>query len=438
MQGEPPMSLYEAPRRGGPVIPADEVAELAWLLEESAKYEGPEHSAVATAGDAQGGRDASLAAPQWAGPTAGAAPGDAPESIAAQQQRRPVKDVTMDAYADTVDGLMASERSIKLFLDDGHGGPSHGSSPPVAPASGILAQQAAAVATAGEGAAVTQEKAVGPGSYELMVRLAAPLATTHRCVTVLFADIVGFTSMCDCLEPLQVMAFLNSLFTRFDSLCDVYGVYKVETIGDCFMVVGGLIAFDDDGFKAVRQDGSEDALHAVKVMSFAKAMRREIGGMSMPHDGQPLKLRVGLHSGPVTAGIVGSKMPRFCLFGDTVNTASRMESTCEPGAIHASAATAALLPDEAWAPTGGVQVKGKGEMQTFLWRPQPNVCRSQFAESSPLTLCMGPSPPMGALWGSASRGVAMSDGDVVRQQMELARRTMAAEAVGRAAGVGAG
>ncbi|KXZ44778.1 hypothetical protein GPECTOR_62g893 [Gonium pectorale] len=202
------------------------------------------------------------------------------------------------------------------------------------------------------------------GSQELAPALgAAQLATAHRHVTVLFADIVGFTSMCNELEPLQVMAFLNGLFTRFDSLCDIYGVYKVETIGDCFMVVGGLITVDEDGFKAVRQDGSEDELHAVKVMSFAKAMQREVHGITLPHNGEPLRLRVGLHSGPVTSGIVGSKMPRFCLFGDTVNTASRMESTCEPGAIHASAATAALLPDEAWAPTGGVQVKGKGEMQ---------------------------------------------------------------------------
>ncbi|KXZ52655.1 hypothetical protein GPECTOR_9g700 [Gonium pectorale] len=316
-------------------------------------------------------------------------------------------------------------------------GPSHGSSQPVAPASGVLAE-AAAVATAGEGGAVAQEEGVGPSSGELMVRLATPLATTHRCVTVLFADIVGFTSMCDCLEPLQVMAFLNGLFMRFDSLCDVYGVYKVETIGDCFMVVGGLITFDEDGFKAVRQDGSEDELHAVKVMSFAKAMQREVGGMYMPHDGQPLKLRVGLHSGPVTAGIVGSKMPRFCLFGDTVNTASRMESTCEPGAIHASAATAALLPDEAWVSTGGVQVKGKGEMRTFLWQPQPDGCSALLAESSPLMRCSEPSPPLDTLWSSAGRGGALSDGEVVRQQMELNRRTMAAESVGWTADAGAG
>ncbi|GLI68293.1 hypothetical protein VaNZ11_012654, partial [Volvox africanus] len=209
-----------------------------------------------------------------------------------------------------------------------------------------------------------------------------PLATAHRCVTVLFADIVGFTTMCNCLEPLEVMNFLNELYTRFDSLCDIYGVYKVETIGDCFMAVGGLITVDGEGFKAVRGDGSEDGLHALKVMSFAKAMLREVAALVMPHNGSPLRLRVGLHSGPITAGIVGSKMPRFCLFGDTVNTASRMESTCEPGAIHVSAATRELLPEEHWVATGGVQVKGKGEMQTFLWRPPPGFAAPKGAFSA--------------------------------------------------------
>ncbi|GIL86296.1 hypothetical protein Vretimale_13714 [Volvox reticuliferus] len=265
-----------------------------------------------------------------------------------------------------------------------------------------------------------------------------PLATAHRCVTVLFADIVGFTTMCNCLEPLEVMNFLNGLYTRFDSLCDIYGVYKVETIGDCFMAVGGLITVDGEGFKAVRGDGSEDALHALKVMSFAKAMLREVATLVMPHNGSPLRLRVGLHSGPVTAGIVGAKMPRFCLFGDTVNTASRMESTCEPGAVHVSSATRDLLPEENWVATGGVQVKGKGEMQTFLWRPLPGFTapkggfsasvvvpgRTEWA-NDPATSSIGGvstwSP--GGVTGTVSRA-AISDGEMIRQQMALLRQTV--------------
>ncbi|KXZ51208.1 hypothetical protein GPECTOR_13g695 [Gonium pectorale] len=225
-----------------------------------------------------------------------------------------------------------------------------------------------AVASAEGDAANSSPYTTFEGEADAGSGLRLPLATSHPAVTVLFADMVGFTSMCNVLQPGAVMAFLNSVFTRFDALCDIYGVYKVETIGDCFMAVGGLVSMDEEGFRAVRPEGTTDELHAVKVMSFAKAMQREVGRIRMPHDRQPLRLRVGLHSGPVMSGIVGAKMPRFCLFGDTVNTASRMESTCEPGGIHASAAAAALLPDESWAPTGGVDVKGKGRMETFMWR----------------------------------------------------------------------
>ncbi|EFJ46285.1 guanylyl and adenylyl cyclase family member, partial [Volvox carteri f. nagariensis] len=166
-------------------------------------------------------------------------------------------------------------------------------------------------------------------------------------VTVLFADIKGFTSLCHQIPPTRVMHFLNHLYSRLDTLLDVYGVYKVETIGDCYMVAGGLMTRDSDGFMAVRGPDSVDELHA------AKASR-----VLLPTTRRPVEMRIGLHSGAVMSGIVGAKMPRFCLFGDTVNTASRMESTCTPGAIHVSAATRALLPEEEWEPTGGVQVGG--------------------------------------------------------------------------------
>ncbi|GFR41994.1 hypothetical protein Agub_g2807 [Astrephomene gubernaculifera] len=197
----------------------------------------------------------------------------------------------------------------------------------------------------------------------------ASVATYHPMVTILFSDIIGFTSMCHEIPATKVMEFLNNLYSRLDTLLDVYGVYKVETIGDCYMVAGGLMARDADGFMTVRGQDSMDELHAAKVMSFAKAMLRETAEVLLPTTGAPVQMRIGLHSGPVMSGIVGSKMPRFCLFGDTVNTASRMESTCPPGCIHVSAATREILQDESWEPTGGVQVKGKGLMETFRWIP---------------------------------------------------------------------
>ncbi|KAG2431110.1 hypothetical protein HXX76_009640 [Chlamydomonas incerta] len=205
----------------------------------------------------------------------------------------------------------------------------------------------------------------GIGEAASVERLAS-LATSHACVTILFTDIVGFTDMCSAATPYEVMCFLNSLYSRFDGLVDIYKVYKVETIGDCYMVAGGLVAYDQDGYKSVIA-GEEDPLHAVRVMEFAKAMLRAAREVRMPHNGEPVRLRVGLHSGPVTSGVVGDRMPRFCLFGDTVNVASRMESTCRPGRIHVSAATQARLPNEPWRDLGMTAVKGKGEMRTFEW-----------------------------------------------------------------------
>ncbi|GIL68154.1 hypothetical protein Vafri_21434, partial [Volvox africanus] len=208
------------------------------------------------------------------------------------------------------------------------------------------------------------------------------MARSHEEVTVLFADIASFTSMCGQVSPHHVMAFLNDLFITFDRLVEQHHVYKVETIGDCYMVCGGLVEEDAEGFRSVTE--TVDPLHAHKVFAFAADMLTAARGVAMPGTGQPVQLRVGIHSGPVMSGIVGRKMPRFCLFGDTVNVASRMESTGVPGAVHISASTRALLGNSAdgFLSTGGLSVKGKGFMFTYLYDPSGVAAQQMAARRS--------------------------------------------------------
>ncbi|GLC70712.1 hypothetical protein PLESTF_001025500 [Pleodorina starrii] len=209
----------------------------------------------------------------------------------------------------------------------------------------------------------------GPSAVHITGDTFLHLATSHSALTLLFCDIQGFTTMCNSVRPAIVMAFLNDLYTRLDAMLDVYGVYKVETIGDCYVAAGGLMKVDEEtGAVTVRSD-DVDPQHAYRTVQFAKALLRAASAVRLPTSGEPVRLRVGIHSGPAMSGVVGTRMPRFCLFGDTINTASRMESTGRPGAIHVSAATRELVPEEPWEPTGGVEAKGKGLMETFLLRP---------------------------------------------------------------------
>ena len=167
------------------------------------------------------------------------------------------------------------------------------------------------------------------------------------------------------LKTGDVMIMLNRLFTLFDECCEYHNVFKVETIGDSYMCVSGLNTNGDGDRERQAEMGLTAHHHASRMVYFARDVLLAAGEVTDPH-GHPLEIRIGLHSGDVMTGVVGCKMPRFCLFGDTVNTASRMESTGVPMRVHASKATKDLLPGERWEPTGGVEAKGKGKMDTFL------------------------------------------------------------------------
>jgi class 3 adenylate cyclase len=171
-------------------------------------------------------------------------------------------------------------------------------------------------------------------------------------VTVLFADIVGFTTMSAKLEPGRVVAMLNELFCSFDDLADQLGLEKIKTIGDCYMVAGGL--------PAPRHD------HADAVASMGFAMLRAVREFNARR-GESLAIRVGIHSGPVVAGVIGKRKFVYDMWGDTVNTASRMESHGVPNAIHITDDCRRQLGNKFhFTSRGTMEIKGKGAMETWL------------------------------------------------------------------------
>jgi class 3 adenylate cyclase len=171
-------------------------------------------------------------------------------------------------------------------------------------------------------------------------------------VTVLFADIVDFTRRSRQVRPAQVVQALNELFSAFDRLAQRYGLEKIKTIGDAYMVAGGL--------PQPRPD------HAEAIAEMALAMQAEVARRADP-GGRPLQVRIGIDTGPVEAGVIGTAKFSYDLWGDTVNTASRMESHGVAGCIQVTERTYQRLRDGyRFQRRGPIQVRGMGEMVTWF------------------------------------------------------------------------
>mmetsp|Transcript_18241 Transcript_18241/g.27837 ORF Transcript_18241/g.27837 Transcript_18241/m.27837 type:complete len:382 (-) Transcript_18241:219-1364(-) len=186
---------------------------------------------------------------------------------------------------------------------------------------------------------------------------------SREVVTIFFSDIVGFTTLSASMSAMKVSDMLDRLYLQFDALSKHHDIFKVETIGDAYLAVTNLVQDQQDHAKRIA-NFAIDAVHAA---------RRTLIDEEDPHKGA-VTIRVGFHSGPVVADVVGSRNPKYTLFGDTVNTASRMESHSMPNRIHCSEVTANLLreqdPQIHLQSRGHIAVKGKGQMLTY-WVNEP-------------------------------------------------------------------
>ena len=178
------------------------------------------------------------------------------------------------------------------------------------------------------------------------------IADAHESCSILFGDIVGFTQLSKDLGAERLVEFLDEVFTRFDDFSDELGLEKIKTIGDNYMVACGVPHFDPE--------------HPYKIAEMGQRMVRYIQEMD-PVEGHIPAMRIGIHSGPLVAGVIGKRKFIYDLWGDAVNTAARMESHGIPNKIHMSADTAHVIKDRFDIESRGImEIKGKGPMETFL------------------------------------------------------------------------
>ena len=177
------------------------------------------------------------------------------------------------------------------------------------------------------------------------------IADRHDDVTVLFSDFVGFTQIAAILPPAVLVTELDELFRGFDAICEDTGVEKIKTVGDAYLAVGGLANGGPERGAAI----AETALQMLSLVD------------GHPHQHAKWQIRIGIHAGPIVAGVVGASKFAYDVWGDTVNVASRLESTSEPNRIHVSAAIADLLRDAyELEPRGTIDLKGVGRTETWF------------------------------------------------------------------------
>ncbi|XP_038136383.1 retinal guanylyl cyclase 2-like [Cyprinodon tularosa] len=249
------------------------------------------------------------------------------------------------------------------------------------------------------------EKLVGqllPKSVAQALKKGKPVQPEHYSdCTLYFSDIVGFTTISALSEPIEVVDLLNDLYTMFDAIIATHDVYKVETIGDAYMVASGV----------PNRNGNR---HAAEVSNMSLDILHSIGAFKIKHMPEiKVKIRIGLHSGPVVAGVVGLTMPRYCLFGDTVTTASIMESSGLPYRIHISLSTVKVLTSLKVGyhiDTRKAQVKGTEDTYWLMGR-------DGFDKPLPV--------PPDLAGGSSNHGICLDEIPVERRQKFLDRQKKA-------------